>query len=304
MAIRLTGLTSGLDTDAIVSAMVSTYTSKKESVEKSQTKLSWTQDAWKSLNTKIYGLYTNTSNLRFSTAYNLKKTTSSNTTKATVSASNSATNGTQKLNILQTAQSAYLTGGQLAKGTKGETTMAELGYTGKEAKISVERGDGSSSTVTIKSSSTVQEVIDQMKEAGLNASLDTTNNRIFVSAKESGKDADFNLVGANSDGIRALSALGLSTSLTAADGSLTETGQDYQKYAAYAVYGSDGSFDAAATRSAIEASVQAYNQASEVLEQSNSQIQNLTEALTYSAAYSQVQDCRNISGRSDAHNGR
>ena len=74
MAIRLSGMTSGLDTDSIVKAMVSSYTTRKEKYQKAQTKLEWTQDAWKSLNTKVYSLYSNISNLRFSTAYNLKKT--------------------------------------------------------------------------------------------------------------------------------------------------------------------------------------------------------------------------------------
>ena len=63
MAIRLSGMTSGLDTDSIVKAMVSSYTTRKEKYQKAQTKLEWTQDAWKSLNTKVYSLYSNISNL-------------------------------------------------------------------------------------------------------------------------------------------------------------------------------------------------------------------------------------------------
>lgn len=91
MAIRLSGMASGLDTDSIVKAMVSSYTTRKEKYQKAQTKLEWTQDAWKSLNTKVYSLYSNISNLRFSTAYNLKKTSVSDTTKATVKAGSDCT---------------------------------------------------------------------------------------------------------------------------------------------------------------------------------------------------------------------
>ena len=39
MAIRISGLTSGLDTDAIVQELVSAYSTKKENIEKKQTKL-------------------------------------------------------------------------------------------------------------------------------------------------------------------------------------------------------------------------------------------------------------------------
>ena len=90
MPIRITGLNSGLDTEAIISALVSSYNYKTNKYKKAQTKLSWKQDAWKTLNTKIYSLYSSVGNLKLSSAYNLKSTTVSDTTKATVTASNSA----------------------------------------------------------------------------------------------------------------------------------------------------------------------------------------------------------------------
>ena len=81
MAIRLSGLTSGMDTDAIVQELVSAYSKKTEKYEKQQTKLTWKQDAWKGLNTKIYSLYTSVSNMRMAGTYNLRKTTLSDTQK-------------------------------------------------------------------------------------------------------------------------------------------------------------------------------------------------------------------------------
>ena len=83
------------------------------SYQKKQTKLNWTMDAWKSLNTKVYSLYTNVSKLKYQSAYVMNKTTVSDNTKASVTASNSAVKGTQKLKISQIAQSAYLTGGKI-----------------------------------------------------------------------------------------------------------------------------------------------------------------------------------------------
>ena len=66
--IRLSGMVSGLDTEALVEAMVATQVAKKEKLQKAQTKLQWKQDAYKSINTKVYGLYSKISNLRFSSA--------------------------------------------------------------------------------------------------------------------------------------------------------------------------------------------------------------------------------------------
>ena len=53
MPIRITGLNSGLDTEAIISALVSSYNYKTNKYKKAQTKLSWKQDAWKTLNKKV-----------------------------------------------------------------------------------------------------------------------------------------------------------------------------------------------------------------------------------------------------------
>ena len=53
MAIRLSGLQSGLDTDTIVQELVKAQSQKKEKLVKSQKKLEWKQDAWKTLNSKI-----------------------------------------------------------------------------------------------------------------------------------------------------------------------------------------------------------------------------------------------------------
>ncbi len=137
MPIRITGLNSGLDTEAIISALVSSYNYKTNKYKKAQTKLSWKQDAWKTLNTKIYSLYSSVGNLKLSSAYNLKSTTVSDTTKATVTASNSAPSGTQSLNIISVAQAGYLTGGQLDSSVSTSTTLAELGYTGGDGKINL-----------------------------------------------------------------------------------------------------------------------------------------------------------------------
>lgn len=295
MAIRLSGINSGLDTDTIVQALVSSYSYKKDKYVKAQTKLSWTKDAWKSLNTKVYGLYSNISSLRYSSAYSLKKTTSSDTTKATVTASNTAATGSQKLNILQVAQSGYLTGGKLDKGTTTSTTLAELGYTGKATSFQVERGDGTSASIDVSSSSTIGDVINQLKDAGLNASLDTTNNRMFLSAKESGADADFNLIGLDSDGAKVLSLLGLSTSLytTDANGNQITTGAGavYEKYAAYATDAAGKKItDASIVENNIRQSLNEYMAASEANDKATQQLSNLSSALGYAKAYSNTQD--------------
>ena len=64
MPIRITGLNSGLDTEALVSELVSAHRMKSQKYTKAQTKLSWKQDAWKALNTKISAFYSKVSRLK------------------------------------------------------------------------------------------------------------------------------------------------------------------------------------------------------------------------------------------------
>ena len=54
MPIRLSGMSSGLDTESLVSALVSGYRLQKDNLVKAQTKLSWKQEKWSTMNSKIY----------------------------------------------------------------------------------------------------------------------------------------------------------------------------------------------------------------------------------------------------------
>ena len=114
MAIRLSGMVSGMDTDAMVKELVSSYRIKTQKYEKAKTKIEWKQEAWQDLNSKIYKLYSSTlSNLRMAGAYNKKKTIVSDATKASVVAQSGAVTGTQTLEIEKLATSGYLTGEDL-----------------------------------------------------------------------------------------------------------------------------------------------------------------------------------------------
>lgn len=281
MAIRLSGMASGLDTDSIVQALVSSYSYKKSKYEKAQTKLGWTQEAWKSLNTKVYSLYSNVSNLRFSTAYSLKKTSVSDSTKASVKAGSSAPNGTQTLKITNTAKAGYLTGEQI-NASSSSTTLAQLGYTGGDAKINVNTKDGAKS-ITLSATSTMSDVEKQLKEAGLNASYDSTYKRFYISAKDTGADNDFTLTGANTGGATALYKLGIAVG--------TSTSNPYSQYDS--LYGGSD----VATQQKIENAVAKYKSSSSNIEKYTAQSNNLLNAITYGTAYADVQDFyRSLSG--------
>ena len=207
-------MVSGMDTESLVSALVSSYKLKKDNLVKAQTKLSWKQEKWKTMNTSIYGFYSGKlSSARFSTSYNLKTSTVSNDKYAKVSASSSAVSGTQRLKVNYLAATGYLTGGQISAtgGSKvtGSTKLSDIIGT-KDGSISVKTSSGIKS-IDITEDMNVSQFTAKLKEAGLNANFDDNNGRFFISAKESGKDNDFSLTANDANGLNALKALGIYT---------------------------------------------------------------------------------------------
>ena len=288
MPIRITGLNSGLDTEAIISALVSSYSYKTNKYKKAQTKLSWKQDAWKTLNTKVYSFYTSLDSLRFSKNYNLKSTKVSDSTKATVTASSSAPNGTQKLNILKVAQAGYLTGGKLDDSTTTGTTLAELGYTGGNGTITLTKGDGTKKTIEVSQGTTVNSFINSLKEAGVNASYDDINKRIFVSSKDTGKDNDFTLTGGNVDGANALTKLGLNVKSDATDAT----------YKTYMQYYGDGTQSGITAK--VNEAIKAYQDAKTAYKTADAQNSNISAGYGYASAYAAMKDAFAKSGLSEA----
>ena len=79
MPIRLSGIASGLDTEAMVKELMSAQKMKLTKIDNKKIKNEWKQEKWKDLNSKIYSFYTDTlSKMRFQGTYNAKKVTSSN----------------------------------------------------------------------------------------------------------------------------------------------------------------------------------------------------------------------------------
>ena len=216
MPIRITGLNSGLDTDSIVKELVSAYRLKQENYTKAQTKLSWKQDAWKELNTKIYSFYSKTlSNMRWVGNYNKKKTTVSDSTKAKVTADSSVINGTQRLRVNNLATGGHLTGKELElvnseDGAKitNSTKLSELGVGSGELKLKV--GDKEKS-INVTEDMTVSQFVSALKSQGVNASFDANNQRFFVDSTASGLKNDFEFVTTDEKSYNMLSNLGLAT---------------------------------------------------------------------------------------------
>ena len=126
-------------------------------------------------------------------------------------------------------------------------------------------------------------MIASLKDAGVSANYDATNHRIFISSKDTGKDNDFTLTGANTEGARALYQLGLSVGSDA-------TNATYKSYTQY--YDADGN---KLQQNVVDA-IRTYQDAKTAYETASAQNTNLTSAYGYATAYSEMQDALKNSG--------
>lgn len=268
MAIKITGMYSGLDTESIINELASAQSYKKNKLVKAQTKLSWKQDAWKALNTKIYKFYSNTlSDLRFESSFIKKSTKVSNTNAIRIVSGENAANGVNTVKVDKLAKTAYLTGGDLttADGVMftSKATLKQLGFSG-EGSFSVS-GSGITIDVDINEDMTLEDVVGKFKAMGLNASFDQDNQRFFISSANSGAINNFTLTANDSKGMEALAKLGL----------LSTFDPDSEEYKGYKTW-ADYATDAAAYQKVLDAEIArraaAYKAANDQLTADNEKI--------------------------------
>lgn len=207
MAIRMSGMISGLDTESIVKSLMETQQAKKTKIESKKQKLEWKQEIWSGLNTKMYSFYKDyAGKLRFQSNYQTKKATSSDSTKVTVSANSSATKGTYRVNVKSLAAAQYVTSAKISSyettNDQGEkitnkvtssTKLSDLGMTADGTKqIQIKTADRTVS-MTVNADTTISDFVDNLKSAGLNASFDEGQGRFFIGAKDSGLDQKFEI---------------------------------------------------------------------------------------------------------------
>lgn len=215
MAIRLSGLNSGMDTDSIVQALMSAQNYKKTKIEAKQTKLEWKKDLWSELNTKIYNFYTNTlGKMRLQGTFKTKAATSSDNSKVTATATSSATEGTYKVKVNSLASAQYVTSGKLngaKERDKDGNLTGEIGKVSASSKLVdlvgadkttstfqagtqiVVSGKKGTATLLVDENTKVSDFVKTCQDAGLTASFDADQQRFFIGSDASGADQGFTI---------------------------------------------------------------------------------------------------------------
>lgn len=211
MPIRLSGMVSGLDTDAIVKELMSAQSQKKVKVQNNKTQAEWKKEIWDELNTKIYALYTEKlSSLKLQGTYLTKKAESSNSDKVGASATN-ASNGSYTVEVKSVASAQYVTGADISsKGLTKDSTLVSAGMSaGQTIVVKTGKDLDKEYRYTVTADSKVSDFTSMLQSQGLNASFDNATGRFYISSKETGKDNKFTMVSEGAAAGTDLTALGL-----------------------------------------------------------------------------------------------
>ena len=194
MALRLSGMISGLDTDSIVKSLVDAQKLKNKKVSDKSQILEWKQDKLKELNTKLYKLYSeDLTKLRLQSSYSTKKVTSSNESLVEIKASGSAPTGSGTISNITTATSQSVISSKLGSSTTGSTTLKSLGLGTNSGSTIVITNGSKEERFIVDENTTIDDFITKCKNAGLNANFDNSQKRIFISSKLSGEENQFTI---------------------------------------------------------------------------------------------------------------
>ena len=209
MAMRLSGLISGMDTEAVIRELMNAERLKTTKVENKITTTEWKQEKWSALNSKIYSFYTNQlSKMRMEGSFAVKKATSSNESKVELTAGTNAPEGTHLVKVNRLASSQFVTGAKLDfdnndKEISTSTKLVDLGFDASEGtSIHIKPTGKKGVSLDIRETTTIGELINSLREAGLNANYDTTQKRFFISSKASGVENAFEVTTSSTEVVR------------------------------------------------------------------------------------------------------
>ncbi|MCH4199087.1 MAG: flagellar filament capping protein FliD [Clostridium tyrobutyricum] len=197
--LRITGLNTGLDIDAMVKKMLTADQTKVDNAKKQQQLIQWRQEAYQSIIKDVKDLQTayfdvtNSSNYLLSSgSYNNMTAASSDSTIASAKAGADAVAGTYKVKVSQLAQVANITGKTLNSQVQITTPSIPFNAADWQGKnISFDVG-GSKYTITLDNDtfSGLSDVVSNInKKIGLDSNLNGKVSASFININNGDSDS-------------------------------------------------------------------------------------------------------------------
>ena len=237
--IRFSGLASGIDTESIVKAMMTTYQSRIDTINKNTTLAEWKKDAYKEMSTKINNFKNGALATLTSGKLNKSKVTMSQEGAISVKTDSGTTNGTHKVQVEQVAEVATvntktiksengskLSKTQLASDIEGMKTLIQNSATKDAEGNGYVTLDIGGAKVKIDETTTIQGLEDAVNKALADENIDATfkfdvaSGAFMIHSNNTGSDQSLDLSGTDA---AVLSALGVQES---ANGNYQYSGQN------------------------------------------------------------------------------
>ncbi len=194
---RIGGLASGMDTDAIIKSMMEAQRIPLTKITQKKQTLEWQLNSYREVNRKLQDFSKNTfNNMILSGSFNAKKMEISAPNDVSIKNKNSTSDFTGTINITQLAKNSTMQSDKIAaaagKSAK-DVTLADLGINGTTITISAidENGVMVPKDVAVTSTDTLQNVMDKItKQTGVNAFFDAKTGQIAMTTKHGGANAD------------------------------------------------------------------------------------------------------------------
>jgi flagellar hook-associated protein 2 len=256
--LRISGLASGMDTDAMVQSMMKVERLKVSRYEQSMQIAIWRQEAYTSMNKMFANFILNTrkdmglaktsstgflSDISYTRLDYIRKVTSSNETAAMVSATSNAVNGSYTITIENLAKGASFSSKKITDSnfnsyttvrTEGmdeqEKKYRELSFViNKDTTIVISKEmkkdeEGKYIEVDVTMSDVVNAINAKKEETGITAFYDSLNKRLFMQTTKTGEEAKIEIDGDFKD---ALGYVNLDeSSYSGGDGAIYNNGKD------------------------------------------------------------------------------
>ncbi|MCA0757559.1 flagellar filament capping protein FliD [Paenibacillus sp. N4] len=188
---RIGGLASGMDTDALVKQMMDAQRIPLDKLAQKKQLLEWKRDDYRTLNNKILEFRNAAFDMKLQSGYLTKKVSSSQESIVSVTSSASASEGQYTIQIDKLAKSASLTSGDLRGAAGGSKTV---GYLGLDSDTQLQiTGDKGAKTIDIKTTDTIDQLVSainqQTASTGVKATYDSTMDRLFFTSSKTGESS-------------------------------------------------------------------------------------------------------------------
>ncbi|MGP0584722.1 flagellar filament capping protein FliD [Paenibacillus timonensis] len=178
---RISGLSSGLDIDAIVKQLMTAQRAPLDKLNQQKQQTEWKRDDYREISTKLVSFNEKLSSLSLSSAIDAKKATVSGASVVTATATGAATNSVYNIQVKNMASATNV----IYQGTVGATKISDI-YSGSQTSLTI-----GSATIDFSSSDSIDSLVTKInnnKDAGVTAVFDSTTGKLSLTSKTTGND--------------------------------------------------------------------------------------------------------------------